>query len=284
MFGSWGAECRERFEGLRGTVGDDAEGERCERTGDAGRLPLPALRPVRDVTSLGWFENDVLRPPLEPVSVGITGKFCAARVGDGALDEDDSSGYVIPFVAPFISGMSGGDGASSSSSSMDGNVCENSARLKADARGEEDEDEVGEGGPSVDGETKVCCDELEAVDTIGGAASCVWIGGGWGGCCCVATLEVEVDVDASADVVPKERSVGDMSDASECIESRLEGLVGEIGMFVGALGRSREMRLPVLMLMPAFWSARIRSAMLPPEVTSGPSPDSSAAWTPFVLR
>jgi len=44
----------------------------------------------------------------------------------------------------------------SSNSSMDGNVCENSVRYDEDVCGEEEGDEVGEGGPRLERGTKAC--------------------------------------------------------------------------------------------------------------------------------
>jgi hypothetical protein len=64
-----------------------------------------------------------------------------------------------------------------------------------------------------------------------------------------------------------------------------ERVVAEaIGGVEGTLGRSLEKRLAVgtvFTLMPAFFRARIRSAMLPPEATLGPSSSSSASDAPL---
>jgi hypothetical protein len=67
-------------------------------------------------------------------------------------------------------------------------------------------------------------------------------------------------------------------------------MAGVDGGKLGGLGSSLENRFVVLTLtlIPAFLSARMRSAMLPPEATSGPSSwsslDSSEPFVPFDLK
>lgn len=104
---------------------------------------------------------------------------------------------------------------------------------------------------------------MEVVEITGGATICVWMEEG------------------GAEVAPKERCVGDMSAWSDCTESRFERAVGDIGVVDGTEGRSWEIRLLVLMLIPAFCKARILSAMLPPEATTGPSASASASAVPL---
>jgi hypothetical protein len=145
------------------------------------------------------------------VSVGNTGKVRAAIDGDGRVELETA---VIT-----LSG-GGGDCAAeiSSNSSIDGNVCENSTRLNGEVRGDEEGSDVGLGGPSVDGDTKACSDDEEAVEIMGGEASCVCMDTGGG-------------------TLAKERCVGETSDPSEscdCMESRLERAVGDIGGVEGA--------------------------------------------------
>jgi hypothetical protein len=76
---------------------------------------------------------------LGPGSTGRTGKDLASRCPLGGAS----------FVGCLKLSIS-------SSSSMEGNVCENSDIVKWDSCGEEDGDEVGDGGPSVEGDTKAC--------------------------------------------------------------------------------------------------------------------------------
>jgi hypothetical protein len=76
---------------------------------------------------------------------------------------------------------------------------------------------------------------------------------------------------------------GDAAARSDCTESRVERLMIEDGLSAmgdiggvesgkaGGLEMSRESRLVVFTAIPAFLRARMRSAMLPPEATIGPS-------------
>jgi hypothetical protein len=83
-------ECSDKFDGLRGTVGDVGENKR----GDEGRLvglfcplPLALIIPSND-NGVGCIAaNEPRRMPglLPPVCVGMTGNWRAAREGEGAL-------------------------------------------------------------------------------------------------------------------------------------------------------------------------------------------------------
>jgi hypothetical protein len=88
---------------------------------------------------------------------------------------------------------------------------------------------------------------------------------------------------------------GEAAPRSDCAESRVErrvagdmGVAGVDGGKLGGLGSSLEKRFVVLTLIPAFLSARMRSAMLPPDATLGPSSwsslDSSEPFVPFALK
>ena len=112
---------------------------------------------------------------------------------------------------------------------MEGNVCENSDNVKWDSCGEEDDDEVGEGGPSDDGETRACSDGAEDVGmlTLTPVLS-EWLGGG-------GSPETEWRLGREAG--------GDM---------------GGVGIF------GLEKRFVAPTLRPASCSKRMRSAIEPP--------------------
>jgi hypothetical protein len=124
------------------------------------------------------------------------------------------------------------------------------------------DDDVGDGGPRADVGTKAC--ELDdAVENIG-----VWSAGGenvgvWGGRGEKVGDEVE-----GCMVAPVE--AGGRSGCGEPVS--VNRVVGEdTGGVEGTFGRSLENRLVVFTLIPALFSARMRSAMLPPDATLGPS-------------
>jgi hypothetical protein len=83
-------ECSDKFDGLRGTVGDVGENTR----GDEGRLvglfcplPLALTIPSNDngVGCIAAIEPRRMPELLPPVCAGITGNWRAAREGEGAL-------------------------------------------------------------------------------------------------------------------------------------------------------------------------------------------------------
>jgi hypothetical protein len=120
---------------------------------------------------------------------------------------------------------------------MEGNVWENSTGVTKDVGGDEDVEDVGDGGPNAEGDTK----EWAAFDGVGifDEADAVWLMGGDNReRACKEFLVVRVP--------------------SEDVD------VGESGTAV-VVGSSREMRLVVLTDIPASCNDRIRSAMLPPD-------------------
>jgi hypothetical protein len=72
----------------------------------------------------------------------------------------------------------------------------------------------------------------------------------------------------------------------ECVDSRLVSrfAAGDIGGVEEAVGRSLENRLDMVLTdMPALFKALMRSAILPPEVTLGPSSPSSGSLVSWLL-
>jgi hypothetical protein len=128
--------------------------------------------------------------------------------------------------------------------------------------GDDAVDDDGDGGPSEEVDTKA----WELLEEVEKDALCK--GGGENG---------GVDIAGSDAVFPASisgRTVG-------IVLVSTARIVGEDTRGVeGALGRSLEKRLAggtVLTLMPAFFNARMRSAMLPPEATLRPLSSSSAS-------
>jgi hypothetical protein len=126
---------------------------------------------------------------------------------------------------------------------MEGKTWENSTGVRKDVRGEEEVEDVGDGGPRAEGDTNE------------------WEGGGG--------LETFDDADALW-------VMGGDDTPSECREFRIvrvlseEVDVGESGI-AKVEGSSLETRLVVVLTdKPASCNDRIRSAMLPPEIFCTP--------------
>jgi hypothetical protein len=128
--------------------------------------------------------------------------------------------------------------SSSSNSSIEGKVWENSVRLYEDVCGDEDGEDVGDGGPRLDKGTSACGE---------------------------GAVEFEVEAEG------KVRFDDADTDAEERLglEKRFRMVSGDIGG-VGGILISREKRLVVLTDRPASWRDRMRSAMLPPGLWSVP--------------
>jgi len=125
----------------------------------------------------------------------------------------------------------------SSSSSIEGNAWENSTGVRKEVRGDEEVEDVGDGGPRAEGDTKEW--DMEGVPDIFDEVDALWLmGGDSGEGACREFLVVRVP--------------------SEDVD------VGESGTAV-VVGSSRETRLVVLTDKPASCNDRIRSAMLPPD-------------------
>jgi hypothetical protein len=120
---------------------------------------------------------------------------------------------------------------------MEGNVWENSTGVRKEVRGDEDVEDVGDGGPSAEGDTKEW--EVFVEFDIFDETDALWLMGGDNReRACKEFLVVRVP--------------------SEDVD------VGESGTAV-VVGSSRERRLVVLTDKPASCNDRIRSAMLPPD-------------------
>lgn len=128
---------------------------------------------------------------------------------------------------------------------MDGNVWLNSTGVRKDVRGDEDVEDVGDGGPNAEGDTKVweafAFVELDIFDET----DALWLMGGDN----------------------RERA------CKEFLVVRVPSEVGDVGesgaAVVVVVGSSREMRL-VVTDKPASCNDRIRSAMLPPDTFCTP--------------
>ena len=230
-----------------GMVGDCGGEEgaigKAGRVGDAGRLTKELV-----VGVLGVLDG------LGPKSKGSVGKLLnippSLRVSRGGSFD----GVVIVVVGcealPLMLPPVGIDGTichplTSSSSSIDGKACENSVRYDDDVCGEEEGEEVGDGGPRLERGTKACGEGAVEFDAESGCA----VGG--------AKFD---DVEANAE----ERLE---------LEYRFRMASGDTGGVgnVAVVGRSREKRLLVgTTERPASWRDRMRSAMLPPDLRSVP--------------
>lgn len=121
---------------------------------------------------------------------------------------------------------------------MEGNVWENSTGVRKEVRGDDDVDDVGDGGPSAEGDTKEW-EVFVEFDVFDDETDALWLMGG-----------DNRDRDCREFLVVRVLSV-DVD-------------VGESGTAV-VVGSSRERRLVVLTDKPASCNDRIRSAMLPPD-------------------
>ncbi len=127
---------------------------------------------------------------------------------------------------------------------MEGNAWENSTGVRKEVRGDEDVEDVGDGGPRAEGDTKEWDVGGVLVLDIFNEADGLWLMGGDNReRACREFLVVRV---------PSE-----------------DGDVGESGTAV-VVGSSRETRLVVLTDRPASCNDRIRSAMLPPDTFCTP--------------
>lgn len=137
---------------------------------------------------------------------------------------------------------------------MEGNVWENSTGVTKEVRGDEEAEDVGDGGPRAEGDTKE------------------WVGGDG--------FDIFDDVDALW-------LMGGDSRESDCREFLIVRVlsedvdVGESGA-AGVEGSSLETRLVVVTDKPASCKDRIRSAMLPPDSFCTPFSDGGGRW-PLVL-
>jgi hypothetical protein len=231
--------------GEEGVTGNTRGG----RVGDAGRLAKELV-----VGVLGVLDG------LGPGSNGRVGKLLnmPPSLRDGSFDggvvvmvieEREPLALVLPPV--------GTEGTishppTSSSSSIDGKVCENSVKYDDEVCGDDDGEDVGDGGPRLDRGTKACGDgvvDVEFDDDVEGS-------GGTG------KEGDKFEEAAEADT--------DMDEAKLEFEYRFRiasGETGGVGRLVG--GGSRENRLLVAPTdRPASWRDRIRSAMLPPDLDS----------------
>lgn len=138
---------------------------------------------------------------------------------------------------------------------MEGNVWENSTGVRKEVRGDEDVEDVGDGGPNAEGDTKEwgVFAELDIFDET----DALWLMGGDNTeRACKEFLVV---------LVP-----------SEDVD------VGESGTAM-VVGSSRETRLVVLTDIPASCNNRIRSAMLPPDRFCTPF-SGGGEWCPLSLE
>lgn len=205
--------------------------------GEAGRLMKAFM-----VGVIGVLEG------RGPGSMDNDGK-CLNRGEDGisapftpfACEIDDR--WVIPLLP--VGSETGTDGnldVNSSNSSMVGKACENSAIVECASGGEDDAEDVGEGGPRLEGGTTAWGDDVVELLFDGGRTE----RGGGGGA---------------------DTSVGD----SLC-ERMGSGDLSEIGRGVGgATGTSRGLRLDVSTANPASFNFLTRSAMEFPTRLSGPA-------------
>jgi hypothetical protein len=134
----------------------------------------------------------------------------------------------------------------SSSSSIDGKACENSVKYEDEVCGDDDGEDVGDGGPRLDRGTKACGDG-------------------------VVDVEFDVDSDAGGGKFEEAAEADTDVDARFEFEYRFRIASGDTGGVGRLVGGSRENRLLVAPTdRPASWRDRIRSAMLPPDLYSVP--------------
>jgi len=136
---------------------------------------------------------------------------------------------------------------------MEGNVWENSTGVRKDVRGDEEAEDVGDGGPRAEGDTNE------------------WVGG--------VGFDVFDDVDALWLMGGDNR----VSDCREFLTVRVPSEDVDVGESGTAMveGSSLETRLVVVTDKPASCNDRIRSAMVPPEIF-WPFSDGGERW-PLVL-
>jgi hypothetical protein len=137
---------------------------------------------------------------------------------------------------------------------MEGNVWENSTGVRKDVRGDEEAEDVGDGGPRAEGDTNE------------------WVGG--------VGFDVFDDVDALWLMGGDNR----VSDCREFLIVRVPSEDVDVGESGTAMveGSSLETRFVVVTDKPASCNDRIRSAMLPPDIFWTPFSDGGERW-PLVL-
>lgn len=222
--------CSESPDGFRGTVGDIGW-----RAGDAGRLTNASM-----VGGMGVLDG------RGAWSIGRTGNVFANALGvvanpfisisSSAPDALLAREVELPAVAPM--------GIISSSSSMEGKLCVKSEKFRWDMRGEEDAEEVGEGGPKLEAGTSAWGEDIVELAVIG-VARTVGLSGVGG-------------------------------DSRVRFWRDIRFAFGRTGSGDMGVGISRDNRLVVETARPASCNNRMRSAMLPPDVRIGPSASSSA--------
>ena len=206
--------------------------------GEAGRLIKAFI-----VGAIGVLEG------RGPGSMDNDGKCLKCGEFDGStpfilLDCAIDDGWVMPLLpAGSGTGTKGNLDANSSNSSMDGKACENSATVVKAGGGEDDPEDVGEGGPRLDGGTMACGDEAVELMFDGG----IMAGGGGGG--------------------GGDETVGD----SLCVRMGSGDLSGVARGEEGAAGNSRDVLLEVSMAKPASFNFLTRSAMEDPTCLLGPA-------------
>jgi len=224
--GEWGGE--------EGVTGNTMGGR---RVGDAGRLAKEL-----EVGVLGVLDG------LGPGSNGSVGKFLNTppSLRLGSFDGGEVVVVVVPFVVREAFPSVDIDGTishppTSSSSSIDGKACENSVKYEDEVCGDDEGEDVGDGGPKLDKGTNACGDGVVDVefdvDSAGGAGK--------------FDEAAEVDTDMEGDNKLE-------------LEYRFRIASGDTGGVGKLVGGSRENRLLVAPTRPASWRDRIRSAMLPP--------------------
>lgn len=250
---------KDKFDGFRGTAG--ARGERGD--GELGRLLKVSMLGIGVLEGRG------------PGSIGRAGNCFEKTDGEytvlGELKSATLSECLLePVAKGFNAGVEGSLSTSISSSSLiEGNVWLKSVKLRRDdMRGEEDVDDVGDGGPKLEAGISVCGDGAVELPGTGEA----WLGEG---------------INGEGSVCSGVRRGLGMSGTGECVVTEAAGVGGtEPGVVVGAEGsegncRSREMRFEITLVgdtaIPAFCKARMRSAMLPPGFRIGPSESSDSA-------
>lgn len=119
---------------------------------------------------------------------------------------------------------------------MEGKACEKPVRSKELGWGEDGGEDEGDGGPSEDGRTKVCVDDVEEM--------------------------------GMGDIVDSRDGGGSIAGCGNRLEV-------EVGGGLERLGRSREKRFDVAPERPLSCSARSRSAMLPPGLLMVPASGSA---------
>lgn len=173
------------------------------------------------------------------------------------------------FVEPVTEGCTAGsfNASISSSSSIEGKAWLKSVRLiRLLSRGEDDADDAGDGGPKLEAGIGMCGEDVVIVGEVTPGDGIRGDGRFWMDIRCGLGISGDLGCDALD------------TDGVGGIEA-VNGIVGVVG--TDGSCRSLDMRLEVtfvgLTARPAFWSARIRSAMLPPpDFTTGSSASSTS--------